>query len=860
MHSRTGALSIGHHRGITRRLARSGALLAGVALSLAFLGGLAGCGGVGSTSADELRALLSKGQREEAARRASAFVAGSPEEWTLLAQVFAGLRGFEDAAIERFRPLAEQGDPSAVLLAARVAADADRPGIGIEWLREARDRFPDVDELAIEQAKLLGRLDRHRESVAVLAPLAKSDPRLLNLTGYAWLLAGDVDKARAFLERSIEEASRAGRPYAPPHYHLGLLESQVGDLERALEHLVRAIEANPDHLEAHYQLLAVAERASRGDLAERARAGFARINGARLSSMGATLAEGGNAPVAVYRGESWETRVVVSEREFTRTVPAGSRLAFACRAPRGARALFDVETSDGTSLLSVVHEGGADEGIWYPHEIDVPAGGESIELRFGVAPASGFDRLLGRAPAPGAAFSEPAALAGEKVRSADSRPNILLFSLDTLRADRVGAYGAGRETTPAIDALAASGVRFARAIAPSNWTLPSHYSLFSGLTPVAHGVLPDLGEVRGYIHPDEQLAVRGSGVEVMLAEALAEAGYHTASITENGWVSGHFGFDQGFGSYRSAPAGSLPGTLAASLAELERIADRGPWFLFVHTYAPHQPYHAPLDIRTRWADPEHAGFAWPRARVPIEDYNRFRSRVFPPAASDVTAFRDLYDGQALWTDSLVGELVRFLDRKGLREQTVVIVTSDHGEEIFERGQFDHGDTLYEEVAHVPLIVDAPGRIPRGVVVEGAVSLVDVPATVLDLVGLADVHGQGSTLRPLWEADERESDRLVFAQAIGHGSEPVHGIWRGMRKYLRREAAAGVREECYDLAVDPGEKNDLSRSGRCDLQAFRAWHEEHLKTSSTIREALGSAEGGRVDPETLERLKSLGYAR
>jgi arylsulfatase A-like enzyme len=638
-----------------------------------------------------------------------------------------------------------------------------------------------------------------------------------------------------------------------------MLLAAEGELEQALEEFRTAMRANPSHLEAHYQALVMAERLDDEAAARTARDGFSRLYRERLEAGGALSALPSSADDArVYRGVSFEARRAVEETTFTRSYPAGATLELAFRAPANDEASFTAAPEGGESF-SVVHAGQLHEAVWVPHVLELPGGEGEVEVEFRVEAASAFARLTGGDPPEDAAIAEPRVLAPAETRSSDRRPNVLVFSLDTLRADRVGAYGHERDTTPFVDELAAGGALFRRAQAPSNWTLPSHYSMFSGLTPISHGVMPDLGDVRGYIHPDRQLAVRGSGREVMLAERLEEAGYRTSAITENGWVSARFGFDQGFQIYRSAAAGSLPGTLAGTLAELELAGERGPWFLFVHTYAPHQPYHAPRALRTRWAAADHVGFAWPEARVPIDDYNRFRNRWFLPTPSDVTTFFDLYDGQTAWADSLVGDVVGWLEARGLLEQTLIVVTSDHGEEIFERGNFDHGDTLFEEVTHVPLVIHAPGLVPAGVSVDGAVSLVDLPATILDLLGLGDVHGQGRTLMPLILGDEPSGQRVVHAQATGHGGEPLYAVWRGSRKYVLRETDEGPVQWCFDLASDPRERRNLLGMPSCDEAGFRELLDEHRASAAEIREALGVGEGA-VDAETLERLKSLGYAQ
>ena len=578
--------------------------------------------------------------------------------------------------------------------------------------------------------------------------------------------------------------------------------------------------------------------------------------------MAGALKEPKDPGAAVDRTTKIESRPVAEGTAFRRRFPAGVPFEVACRTPGvgTARFLARIESGPGagTTLLDVVHESGPEGEHWIPHNLAIPSGaaGAEAEVLFEARSTAWLAGWRGIAPAAGAAFSEPQKTGSAVPRSADRRPNVLLISLDTLRADRVGRYGSGRATSPTIDRLAAEGVAFERAEAPSSWTLPSHFSLFSGLTPAAHGVLPDLEATRGFMWADRVVEVRGSGREVMLTEALKEAGYRTVGVTENGWLAGRFGFDQGFDVYRADLLGNLGRTLAATMAELEAHGEDGPWFLFVHTYTPHQPYHAPREYRLRWADPETGGLAWPEALVPMEEYLRFRSEVFLPAPSDIVAFRDLYDGQVAWSDSLVERIVSWLDGRGLAEQTIVIVLSDHGEEIFERGEFDHINSLHEEVTRVPLVIRAPGRVPAGRSVSFPVSLIDVPATVLDLAGLGDRLGQGTSLRAAWEGGVA---RPAFAQTIGLKSHPLAAVWDGSLKYLRRETPDGVTERLFDLARDPAEKSDLGAARPADLARLRALHEAHAREGATIRKDLGTV-SEQLDPETIERLKSLGYAR
>jgi arylsulfatase A-like enzyme/tetratricopeptide (TPR) repeat protein len=830
---------------------------------------LSGACGAGSPAARYEKAQ----QALEAGRHAAARELLAPIEpknraiWQALA---ASCRGQLDAAetcLDLMAPAAHSTDGGLALLAARTAVSLDQVVRAIEWLDGARRTVEDDRELVIEQAKLMSRIGDHEAAVELLEPLVSGDPRVLNLIGYAELLRGRSEAGAAYLERSAAEARELGRAYAPAHYHLGLHHLSQGRLQPAQRELRAAVRANREHLEAHYQWIGVAERLGSG--AERAREGFARLNDRRLEEAGALETEEATGlPENLSRNARLEVRQQVDEPRFERTFPAGARLEIACLAPKGAEARFRVrvigETGAGETLLDVVHASSDPRsGEWFVHEIDLPAGAgdaDRVSVELEVLSSSTLSRWLGGEPPQGARFAEPAPLGDPGARSSDPRPNLLVICLDTMRGDRVGAQGYPRNTTPAIDRLAREGVRFARAEAANTWTLPSHYSIFSGLTPLAHGVLPKLEDVRGFLHPDRQVQVRGSEKIEMLAETLAGAGYRTAAVTENGWLSPRFGFGAGFRVYRDDLYGALPRTLAAARRELEVAGERGPWFLFVHTYAPHQPYKAPDEHRLRWADPDHVGLAWPRAHVPISDYNRFKSPLFPPAPSDVAAFEDLYDGQIRWSDEMVANLVGWLEERGLERQTVVVVTSDHGEEIFERGRFDHGQTLYEEVTHVPLVMWAPGRIPAGRVVHGPVSLVDLPATLTDLAGLGERHGDGRSLRPLWESGETShSGRVAHAQTYDEEGALIGAVWSGPLKYLRREHGEEVKERLFDLAADPGETQDLASARAGEVERMRQLWLEHVERARTTQEALGVAEEG-LDRETIDRLKSLGYAQ
>ncbi|MEE8523799.1 MAG: sulfatase [Thermoanaerobaculia bacterium] len=442
------------------------------------------------------------------------------------------------------------------------------------------------------------------------------------------------------------------------------------------------------------------------------------------------------------------------------------------------------------------------------------------------------------------------------VRATAERPNVLLISIDTLRPDHLGCYGYQRPTSPAIDAMARQGTRFENAVAPSGWTLPSHYSMLTALYPSAHGVHPDRWLFAGVHGAHRTFNIRGSGREVTLAERLEAMGYYTAAITENGWVHSKFGFDQGFASYIDHSKHQLrDGTQPLALRWLHQHREL-PFFLFVHTYQPHQPYDQPPPYDTLFVDEDHVGYALPGVAVPMATIEQFRDPTFPPSPEDVAAFNGLYDGEVRYVDTFIDGLLNTLRTLGLDRKTVLLFTSDHGEEIFEHGNFDHGDTLYDEVMRVPFILWGPGRIPAGVV-DTPVALVDVVPTLVELAGgKIDGELQGRSLVPLLTGDDGLGDRILFGEGFAEESVPLACAWDGATKLILR--GTDLEEaELYDLERDPAEHTNLAAEQPETVarlrQAILAWKAGNAR----IQAEIGVAEVG-LDAETEERLRALGY--
>jgi choline-sulfatase len=387
------------------------------------------------------------------------------------------------------------------------------------------------------------------------------------------------------------------------------------------------------------------------------------------------------------------------------------------------------------------------------------------------------------------------------------RPNVLLVTIDTLRADHVGCYGDAAAATPVLDALAARGVRFATAVAHVPLTAPSHASILTGLLPLGHGVR-DNGS---FVLPPSPTT---------LAEVFHAAGYRTAAFVSGFPLDHRFGFSRGFDSYddkllrgrdprRAAYVERTAADTTRATVEWLRSAP-APWFAWVHYFDPHAPYEPPGDLAARFA------------------------------ASP-------YDGEIASVDRELGRLLAAADPGP--PGTVVLVTSDHGESLGEHGEATHGVFVYDATLRVPWIVAGPG-VPRGRVAPVVARGIDVGPTLLDYARLR-VPGamQGRSLRPAADGRAME-DAPSYAESLfcklNLGWAELHA-WRTARWKL----VEAPRPELYDLLADPGEKQDVSAARTEDARTLRTALEGALAASPPDASAA-------PDRETLARLRTLGY--
>ncbi len=432
------------------------------------------------------------------------------------------------------------------------------------------------------------------------------------------------------------------------------------------------------------------------------------------------------------------------------------------------------------------------------------------------------------------------------------RPNVILISLDTTHPEHLGIYGYDRPTSPSIDRFASQAVRFEAAFTPFPWTLTAHGTMLTSLTPTAHGLRRDTG--------------LSTNVPTLASE-LRRAGYRTAAmVDEVQWLSPRYGMAMGFDSYRWFPhLASERNTYLWPL--LEDLAG-DPFFLFLHYYDAHSdtvelPYESDAADRQALANDYTGPFTGCSEELDccatrlLLALNERGEQLGP---EEIAYIRDLYDAGLRTLDRAMGELFDFLESEGLLENTVVMITSDHGEAFFEHGKALHTD-MWEESVRIPLIVRAPGmQSARSIDAESAlVSLVDVAPTLLDYAGaLASTNAtmQGRSLRPLIESEGTGEPRdYVFIDS-------------GQRRYAVRTRFWKLMQEpdgtqhLYNLAVDPAETNDLLASGvepdvLADLRAkLTAEVEQALATHERLRATRRDA---KLDAADNSQLRDLGYA-
>jgi arylsulfatase A-like enzyme len=427
-----------------------------------------------------------------------------------------------------------------------------------------------------------------------------------------------------------------------------------------------------------------------------------------------------------------------------------------------------------------------------------------------------------------------------------SKPNILFILLDTTRADHLGSYGYERDTSPNLDQFAAENLKAKFALATAPWTPASVASMFTGLYPASHGMMPP---------NDRDLAKKGyaklSSQHVTLAEILKGNGYRTAAVSPNPWVTKEFGYDQGFDEYYY-----LHRKIAEKITEsgrelIDAWTQKGPmtqpFFMYLHFLDPHDSYSPPGEYATKFSG---------ALQKSIFNYDAAMQKNI-----------NLYDGEINYLDAELGKFFDYLKQKGLYEDLFIVIVADHGEQFMEHGDLRHGYKLFNEEIHVPLMIKTGRASDKGRAIKETVSTLDILPTVLERIGIKDNQNlPGVSLLNSEELSKRrgvmsEIRRIYDLKAItdNAGNRLILSL-----PYNQKDSATADRVGAWNEAEIVGvfsSKENYACNNTTNNPAIQA------RLVGTFDETLANAlyrvvkpdqESVEIKDETLDQLKSLGY--
>lgn len=422
------------------------------------------------------------------------------------------------------------------------------------------------------------------------------------------------------------------------------------------------------------------------------------------------------------------------------------------------------------------------------------------------------------------------------------RPNIILITLDTTRADRLGCYGYTRMTSPRLDRLANESVVYTQAISPSSWTFPSHASLFTGKFPSSHGAQYDpegpfilIDTIKAPTSWKNKFRARGMGKnERTLAEILKNAGYTTGGVVAGPWLKKVFGLHKGFDYYNDDDINVINGKRASQVTSqalhwLKRVS-REKFFLFLNYFDPHYPYGPPGE------------FAY--AFLP-------QGSLSPNKKKSTKEISDLYDAEILYMDLFIGKLLDNLKQLGLYDSTLIIVTADHGELIGEHGKIGHGRSLYHKELHIPLIIKYPGTEYTHREEDIRLQLTDIFSMILDRLGITLPPGTQGSVPP-------SITHPIFAEVYPPPALSRYGDWRalysGKLKFLWNSKGNNM---LFNLNDDPAESVNLLKRHPDRAKNMESALNDFM---ATLPKPGPSDPLKEIDKETIEALKSLGYVK
>lgn len=413
---------------------------------------------------------------------------------------------------------------------------------------------------------------------------------------------------------------------------------------------------------------------------------------------------------------------------------------------------------------------------------------------------------------------------------ADTSKNVLLITVDTLRADHLGCYGYKRNTSPQLDALAKRSVIFSRAFTQGGWTKPAMASVMLSLYPFNHGVFSGSTKLPPEIPT--------------LAQVLDKSGYTSIAIQTNPFLQKGQGFAAGFDSYHFEADATADRVVNLFI---EHIPPQAPWFAYLHFMDPHLPYKSPSG---KFVDSAYTGLLSSSETL----NHRFIRRQIPNLSPQDKQFLiDRYDEEIAFFDTHFGRMVDWLKSRALLDQTIIIIISDHGEEFFEHGGFEHGHSLYNEILHVPFIY-YDSRLKPAVRSE-VVRTLDVYPTLLDQLGIiAPPHVLGANLGPALKGFAPLPELQAFSAGMRIGARR-EALQDQNFKIINTEAGS---PRFYDLKKDPGETNNLAKHPTPPQE-----HKQYKLLLQQFKKQGPKMSAPRADPdknenETVKALESLGY--
>jgi arylsulfatase A-like enzyme len=520
-----------------------------------------------------------------------------------------------------------------------------------------------------------------------------------------------------------------------------------------------------------------------------------------------------------------------SRVSFYVQLPEGAHLAFATGAPTPGGSVLAQVAVDGKPARTV-HEANVGAGAgWTDALVDLgAAGGQAARIDLIVRGAKGDvawgePRIVVKAP--------PAA--AQATAQQPKFDHIFVWMVDTLRADKLRPYNAkSRVATPNYDAFAADATRFAWAQVPGTWSLPSHASLLTGVYPTVH---------RATAHE-----AKLSRDVPFVAEEMKKAGFKTAMFSSNGYISSKWGFDRGWDVNRNFIRESLPNgseyLWKTAKAWLQPIVAKKQ-FAYLATIEPHVAYTPRKEFLVKYWDKPYVGPIKPvQSGVQLGLIKGGKLKI---SDNDKKYLEALHDAEISQSDAAFAAFIADLKKMGIYETSALIVVSDHGDQFYEHGSVGHGDTVYQELVHVPLMIRAPGVFPAGKVVNADVEVMDLYATMLDLAGLKPTPAaEGTTLAPLARDEVGQSPRAALT---------VDGqVSRGLKVQRYRMVHRGPgRIELYDEYDDPREQKDVAADHPIALRGMRGvlgllyayettWSKARWGTAANVTEAFYATAG------------------